>query len=109
MESSRLQNLVSDILEPLQGDPNILLKKFLGEKNLIKLNALLYSPIVKTLLPVPINPAQFVANLLDKLSNLPQEFWHELETILLGVLQGEPEATAKAKKFFGVVMDENKH
>lgn len=105
MESSRLQSLVSEILEPLKGEPELLLKKFLGENNFIKLNALMYSPIVKSFLPSQFNPVQFVSTLLDKLCNLSPEFWRELENVLLGVLQGEPEAIAKAKKFFGVVVD----
>ena len=109
MESSRLQSLVNEILEPLQGDPQILLKRILGENNFIKLNALMYSPIVKSFLPPQFNPVQFVAALLDKLGSLSPEFWRELENILLGVLQGDEEATAKAKKFFGVVMDADKN
>lgn len=109
MESSRLQSLVNEILEPLQGDPQILLKRILGENNFIKLNALMYSGIIRNFLPPQFNPVSFVATLLDKLGNLAPEFWQEFETILLGVLQGDEEATAKAKKFFGVVMDADKN
>lgn len=109
MESSRLQSLVNEVLSPLKGDPEILLKKILGDANFIKMNALMYSPIIKNFLPPQFNPVSFVAALLDKLGNLAPEFWQELEAILLGVLQGDEEATAKAKKFFGVVVNADNH
>lgn len=107
MESSNLQSLVTEILEPLRANPDGLLRKLLGDANYYKINGLIQSPIIKNILPIKLDPAQFIVGVVDKLETLPPEFWAELEIILMGVLQGDSESLAKAKTFFGVVVNEH--
>ncbi len=103
MESSNLQNLVSDLLQPLKDNPDALLIKVLGPPNYYKLMGILHSPIAKAFIPDGFDPAALIASAVDKLDTLPEGFWPELEAMLLGVLQGDPEQTAKAKKLLGTI------
>ena len=107
MESSSLQSLLLDTLGPLEQNPNLLLMRVLGEKMFYKLYGLLNSPLLKSVLPVQINPEEFIVVLVGKLRDLPPEFWEDIEDTLRGVLDGDAAAYDKAKNFLGVVVNGN--
>ena len=107
MVSSNLQNLVKDLLQPLKDNPDALLIKILGAPNYYKIMGILHSPIAKAYIPPGFDPSALIASAVDKLDDLPEDFWPDLEEMLLGVLQGDEEQTAKAKKLLGGVVDAN--
>ncbi len=107
MESSNLQSLVAELLKPLKDNPEALLMKVLGPANYYKAMGVLHSPIAKAFIPKGFDPGVLIGGVIDKLDDLPAEFWADLEEMLLGVLQGDAEQTAKAKKLLGGVMDGN--
>ena len=110
MASSNLQSLVRDLLQPLKDNPDALLIKILGQTNFYKLNGLLKSPLAKVFIPPSFDPAALIAGAVDKFEDLAPDFWDELETVLAGVISGDEEQTAKARKLLGgVVVDEDKN
>lgn len=105
MESSNLQSLVKDLLTPLKDNPDALIIKVLGQTNYYKLSGLLKSPVAKMFIPPAFDLANMIASAVDKFDDLAPEFWIELETMLAGVIAGDEEQTAKARRLLGGVMN----
>lgn len=104
MESSRLQTLVDNILEPIKADPEAFIKAQLspqGEKIYLGLKGLLALPFA----PVKIDPVNMINSLIQAIQNWPACNWSELELILRDYFNGDDSALIRVKNLFGVVVD----
>lgn len=99
MPLSNLQNLIQKAQSHISKDASAIVDKFVPDK------MKKFLPMLK-ILNVP-KPEIMIETVFQKLAELPEEFWLNIEDMILGVIDGDEEAERKLLQLIGAVAVEN--